>query len=135
MTTPIGEVRHEARERALAILYEASMKGVSAGDVLATLEVSPDPYARTLVESASVNHDRALTLIDEASVNWDLERISLLDRLVMELAIGELLLENKPPRAVILDEAVELAKVYSTEGSGSFVNGILSAIATKLSVA
>lgn len=135
MTTPIGEVRHEARERALAILYEASMKGVSAGDVLATLEVSPDPYARTLVESASVNHDRALTLIDEASVNWDLERISLLDRLVMELAIGELLLEDKPPRAVILDEAVELAKVYSTEGSGSFVNGILSAIATKLSVA
>ena len=135
MTTPIGEVRHEARERALAILYDASMKGVSAGDVLATLEVSPDPYARTLVESASVNHDRALTLIDEASVNWDLERISLLDRLVMELAIGELLLENKPPRAVILDEAVELAKVYSTEGSGSFVNGILSAIATKLSVA
>ncbi len=134
MTTPIGEVRHEARERALAILYEASMKGVSAGDVLATLEVSPDPYARTLVESASVNHDRALTLIDEASVNWDLERISLLDRLVMELAIGELLLEDKPPRAVILDEAVELAKVYSTEGSGSFVNGILSAIATKLSV-
>ena len=111
------------------------MKGVSAGDVLATLEVSPDPYARTLVESASVNHDRALTLIDEASVNWDLERISLLDRLVMELAIGELLLEDKPPRAVILDEAVELAKVYSTEGSGSFVNGILSAIATKLSVA
>ena len=135
MTTPIGEVRHEARERALAILYEASMKGVSAGDVLATLEVSPDPYARTLVESASVNHDRALTLIDEASVNWDLERISLLDRLVMELAIGELLLENKPPRAVILDEAVELATVYSTDGSGSFVNGILSAIATKLSVA
>jgi N utilization substance protein B len=135
VTTPIGEVRHEARERALAILYEASMKGVSAGDVLATLEVSPDPYARTLVESASVNHDRALTLIDEASVNWDLERISLLDRLVMELAIGELLLEDKPPRAVILDEAVELAKVYSTEGSGSFVNGILSAIATKLSVA
>ena len=135
MTTPIGEVRHEARERALAILYEASMKGVSAGDVLATLEVSPDPYARTLVESASVNHDRALTLINEASVNWDLERISLLDRLVMELAIGELLLEDKPPRAVILDEAVELAKVYSTEGSGSFVNGILSAIATKLSVA
>jgi N utilization substance protein B len=135
VTTPIGEVRHEARERALAILYEASMKGVSAGDVLATLEVSPDPYARTLVESASVNHDRALTLINEASVNWDLERISLLDRLVMELAIGELLLEDKPPRAVILDEAVELAKVYSTEGSGSFVNGILSAIATKLSVA
>jgi N utilization substance protein B len=134
VTTPIGEVRHEARERALAILYEASIKAVSVDDVLATLEVNPDPYARTLVVSAAQNHDRALSLIEEASVNWDLERISLLDRLVMELAIGELLLEDRPPRAVILDEAVELAKVYSTEGSGSFVNGILSAIATTLSI-
>ncbi len=134
MTTPIGEVRHEARERALAILYEASMKSESMDDVLASLEIDPDPYARELVISAAANHDRALELIEAASVNWDLERISLIDRLVMELAIGEMLIEDRPPRAVILDEAVELAKIYSTEGSGSFVNGILSSVANALSI-
>jgi transcription antitermination protein NusB len=135
VTTPIGEVRHEARERALAILYEASMKSESMDDVLASLEIDPDPYARQLVISAAANHDRALELIEAASVNWDLERISLIDRLVMELAIGEMLIEDRPPRAVILDEAVELAKIYSTEGSGSFVNGILSSVANTLAIA
>ena len=50
----------------------------------------------------------------------------------MTLAIGEMLMENAPPVAVILDEAVEMAKVYSTDGSSSFVNGVLSSIAQRL---
>ena len=50
----------------------------------------------------------------------------------MTLAVGEMLMDNSPPVAVILDEAVELAKVYSTDGSSSFVNGVLSSIAQRL---
>ena len=56
-----------------------------------------------------------------------LERIAMVDRIIMIMAIGELLLEDPPPRAVVMDEAVELAKVFSTDGSASFVNGVLSA--------
>lgn len=135
MPTPIGEIRHEARERALAILYEASMKAEPVAAVLASLEVPPDAYAKALVQSASAHHEEAMEYIENASANWDVERMSVLDRLVMELAIGEFMLDDHPPRAVVLDEAVELAKVYSTESSGSFVNGMLSAIANDLGIA
>jgi N utilization substance protein B len=56
----------------------------------------------------------------------------MVDRLVMTLAIGEMLMDGAPPKAVILDEAVELAKVYSTDSSPSFVNGVLSSIAENI---
>jgi len=58
---------------------------------------------------------------------WSLDRIALIDRLIMIMAIGELLLDDAPPRAVVMDEAVEMAKVFSTDGSASFVNGVLAA--------
>ena len=64
---------------------------------------------------------------------YALQRIALVDRLIMTLAVGEMLMENPPPPAVILDEAVEMAKVFSTDGSSSFVNGVLSAIAQRVS--
>jgi N utilization substance protein B len=50
----------------------------------------------------------------------------------MTMAVGEMLMDDAPPVAVVLDEAVELAKVYSTDGSGSFVNGVLSSIAENI---
>ena len=59
-------------------------------------------------------------------MNWPLERIGMIDRLVMELALAEASSDDPPPRAVILNEAVELARSYSTDSSGSFVNGILA---------
>jgi len=66
-------------------------------------------------------------VIDQCSLEWTLERLAVIDRLVMTLALGELMLDDPPPTPVVLDEAVELAKVYSTESSASFVNGVLSA--------
>ena len=82
--------------------------------------------------SAEQNQQKANELISEFAVDWTLERIAIVDRLVMTMAVGEMLMENAPPKAVVLDEAVELAKVYSTDGSPSFVNGVLSSIAEKL---
>ena len=70
--------------------------------------------------------------MSELSIDWPLERIALVDRLIMTLAIGEMLMENAPPVAVILDEAVEMAKIFSTDGSSSFVNGVLSSVAQRL---
>jgi transcription antitermination protein NusB len=124
-----GAPRHQQRERALSLLYEAELKGVSPMEVLAHLAVPPDPYVSTLLEGTVATREEADSRITAASVGWPLARMAVIDRLVLRLAVAELLDPDGPPKAVILDEAVELAKTYSTDDSGSFVNGILSTIA------
>jgi N utilization substance protein B len=127
-----GAPRHQQRERALSLLYEAELKGESPLQVLADLSVPPDPYVRHLLEGAEATHEEADTRITAVSVGWPLDRMAVIDRLVLRLAVAELLDPTGPPTAVILDEAVELAKNYSTDDSGSFVNGILSTIAPEV---
>jgi transcription antitermination protein NusB len=128
----LGLSRRRARERALEILYESAIKDRPVAVVLNELNTRPDAYAVTLVTSAEEHRTRADELIGEFSIDWPLDRIALVDRLIMTLAIGEMLMESPPPVAVILDEAVELAKVFSTDGSSSFVNGVLSSISQRL---
>lgn len=128
----LGAQRHHARERALEIFYEATLKGRDVATILNALPIRPDGYTVQLLTSAEQHQDRANTLISKYAIDWPLERIAIVDRLVMTLAIGELLMVDAPPKAVVLDEAVELAKIYSTEGSPSFVNGVLSACADDL---
>jgi transcription antitermination protein NusB len=120
--------RHQSRERAMSLLYEAEMKHERPADVVAGLAVPPDPYCAHLVEAVEAHRDEVDRLIGEAAIGWELDRMAVVDRLVLRLATAELLDPEGPPDAVVLDEAVELAKVYSTEESGSFVNGVLSAI-------
>lgn len=128
----LGRSRHQARERALEIFYESSIKGRSTAVVVSELTTRPDDYVIELLSSAERHQGRADELISEFSIDWPLDRIALIDRLIMTLAIGEMLMENPPPVAVILDEAVQMAKVFSTEGSSSFVNGVLSSIAHRI---
>ena len=128
----LGARRHLARERALEIYYEATIKDRPVQAIVASLSVPPDPYTVAILISAETHRTRADELMSQFSHEWSLERFALIDRLIMTLAIGELLQAEPPPTAVILDEAVELAKTYSTEGSGSFVNGLLAACVTQL---
>ena len=128
----LGAQRHQARERALEIFYEAAIKARTLPEILNELNVRPDPYTVRLLLAANEHQERANSLISEFSIDWPLERIAMVDRLVMTLAVGEMLMDDPPPRAVILDEAVELAKVYSTDNSPSFVNGVLSSIAENI---
>jgi N utilization substance protein B len=125
----LGVQRHHARERALEIMYEASIKDRPLLTVLGDLTLRPDDYVVALLTSSEQHGQRANELIAECSVDWPLDRIALVDRLVMTLAVGEMLMDDAPPKAVLLDEAVELAKVYSTDASPKFVNGVLSSIA------
>ena len=127
-----GATRHQSRERALSLLYEAEMKGESAADVVAALPVRPDPFAAALVAATAAARPEADGLIAQASVGWPLGRMAVVDRLVLELAVAELLDPDGPPVPVVIDEAVELAKTYSTEESGGFVNGVLSTIAAQV---
>jgi N utilization substance protein B len=128
----LGRSRHQARERALEIIYESTIKERSTTVIIAELNVRPDNYVIALLASAEQHQSRANELMSEFSIDWPLERIALIDRLIMTLAIGEMLMENAPPLAVILDEAVEMAKVFSTDGSSSFVNGVLSSVAQRV---
>jgi N utilization substance protein B len=124
--------RHQSRERALGLLYEAEMKGEPPSAVLAALPVPADPFTMALVAATERDRERADALVADASVGWRLDRMAVVDRLVLRMAVAELLEPGGPPTAVVIDEAVELAKTYSTEESGAFVNGILSTVAARV---
>jgi len=123
----LGAQRHRARERALELAYEATVKGRSMQQVIAELPLRPDAYSVELLAAFEQHREWAKELIERYAMGWNYERMAVIDRLVMLLALCESRLADAPPRAVILDEAVELAKTYSTDGSGSFVNGVLVA--------
>lgn len=123
----LGRNRHHARERALELAYEASAKSRSITSIIAEQSLPPDAYAVTILTSVEKHREHIESVIDQCSLEWTLERLAVIDRLVMTLALAELMLDDPPPTPVVLDEAVELAKVYSTESSASFVNGVLSA--------
>jgi N utilization substance protein B len=124
--------RHQARERALSLLYEAEMKRCPPTEVLAALPVPADAFTAGLVEACERHRVSADERIARASTSWPLHRMATVDRLVLQMAVGELLEPDGPPVAVVIDEAVELAKTYSTDDSGAFVNGVLSAVSDQL---
>jgi len=124
--------RHQARERALTLLYEAELKGRTPTEVLGDLAVPPDPYTVAVVEAVASRADEIDTLVGGAAIGWDLDRMAVVDRNVLRLAVAELLDCPDVPTAVILNEAVELASAYSTDDSGRFVNGVLATLATRL---
>jgi N utilization substance protein B len=124
--------RHEAREHAIALLYEAEMKQTSLPAVLAGLSVSPDPFTVALLEGVDADSARIDELMAGAAVGWEVSRMPVIDRTILRLATWELMDRPDVPVAVVIDEAVELAKQYSTEQSGGFVNGVLSTIAAQV---
>lgn len=118
--------RHEARERALKELYRLEITGESwsapKGDA------SLAPFATTLVETVLARRQEIDTILGETVEHWSLERLALLDKLILRLGVAELLFLPETPPKVVIDEAVELAKKFSTEKSGPFVNGVLDRI-------
>ena len=88
-------------------------------------------YARSLVEGAVDHRDEIDGLISEQADNWRLERMPAVDRNILRLAVYELLYEEDIPKLVIVDEAIELAKKFSTDQSSRFVNGLLDGLLKK----
>lgn len=128
---PTG-TRRESRERALALLYEAEAKAISPNQVLAQLPVAPEPFVIELVSGVEAESARIDGILGRLARDWALDRMPWIDRNVLRLATYELLTDSSTPVAAVINEAVELAKAYSTEASGRFVNGILAAIATEV---
>ena len=96
--------------------------------------MAPDPLASLLVEGVEDRRDEIDALLTDHARGWTLERMPVIDRTVLRIATYELLDRPDVPTAVVIDEAVELAKRFSTDDSGRFVNGMLSAIAKKVRV-
>ncbi len=132
-TDPAEELRDdrrsEARERALALLYEAEQRGISPADAVDAAVVPPDPLAAELTLGVGARRAEIDALLRSHAKGWTLERMAVLDRLVLSIGAYELLARSDVPVAVVLSEAVVLAKAYGTDDSGRFVNGVLAAIA------
>ncbi|MFF0743762.1 transcription antitermination factor NusB [Streptomyces sp. NPDC004111] len=126
--------RNNARKRAFQILFEADQRGTSVQNVLADWvrhsrsdERQPPvtEYTMELVEGYAQHAARIDELIATYAEGWDLDRMPVVDRNIVRLGTYELVWVDGTPDAVVIDEAVQLAKEFSTDDSPSFVNGLL----------
>jgi len=124
-----------ARELALQYLYERDLLGpeeTEGLDGFLAVFAEPDedirPFARTLIEGVLARADELDEQIREFAENWRIERMAVVDRNILRLGAWEILHLPETPPKVAIDEAIELAKRFSTAESGSFVNGILDKI-------
>ncbi len=125
--------RRESRERALSLLYEAEVKGCDPlDDVLAHLVLEPEPFAADVVTGVSRHQPEIDALISGVARGWALERMPLVDRNLLRMGVYELAHRPDVPTGAVISEAVQLAKEYSTDESGGFVNGVLSRLAGDL---
>jgi N utilization substance protein B len=127
-------VRRKGREIALQILYltdVAKMRFDDAqGVVLRTenLDKEAVAYSKKIAADAFKHLERIDEVVQGYAANWELKRMAALDRNILRLGAYELLHETDTPSSVVIDEAVEIAKAFSTDDSGKFVNGILDKI-------
>jgi len=137
--------RHRAREAALQILYQWE---ITQRDIVRTAETFfghqwPDGeppeelrhFATTLAQETVGRLDRIDPLIAETTERWRPERMAMLDRLILRMAVAEMIgngPDGDPPPAVVINEALELARTFTTEDGVKFINGMLDAIRKKL---
>lgn len=124
--------RREAREQALSLAYELELRAVTAGELLDGLPVPPDEYTEGILRGIDERRRELDAAIDGAAEHWSVGRMAVVDRNVLRIGAFELGHRADVPTAVVLSEAVELAKRYSTDDSGRFVNGVLARLARDL---
>jgi len=136
---PARESRHRARETAIQMLYQWEVGREPIVDVgrtfwtdgpAATESLGDDlkAFAMTLAAGVASSVGDIDPMIVEAAENWRIERMNVLDRLILRMAIYEFLHEPETPAKVIINEALELARTFSTDDSVRFINGVLDAV-------
>ncbi|WP_071395713.1 transcription antitermination factor NusB [Bacillus tuaregi] len=127
--------RRTAREKALQAIFQIEMSQTTISDAMEhVLEGEPnDPYLMNLVNGV-VNHMEEINVIISKHLEkWTLERLANVDRNILRLAVYELLYCGEDvPANVVLDEAIEIAKIYGDEQSSKFINGVLSKVKNTL---
>jgi N utilization substance protein B len=124
-------VRRRGRELALQILYQHDLAGTAADEIFPAfeeLQQAPDvarEFAMLLVRGVIARRDEIDGHLGGQANHWRLERMAAVDRNILRLALYELLVDRETPPAVVIDEAVEIAKRFGSERSSQFVNGVL----------
>jgi len=129
--------RTKARRRAMDILFQSDVRGEQIATILAAeaKRAANEPareaswlYAREIVDGVIDNQGEIDEQITTSAKDWSLERMPAVDRALLRVGTWEILFNDEVPTAVAIDEAVELAKEFSTDESGSFIHGVLARI-------
>lgn len=128
--------RRIVREKVLQILYAYELNGENLKALIDAMlseidEVSDRSFGENMVNRVLIHKDELDTKIQERISNWEMNRVALIDKLLLRMALCEILFFPDIPPKVSINEAIEIAKVFSTAGSGKFINGILDAILTE----
>lgn len=129
--------RRKARKRALDILFEADMRVVNAADLLSQrpiAEISEANYARTLVLGTCEHQAKIDELINTYAEGWDMDRMPVIDRNLLRIALYEILWSAEVDDKIAVSEAVEMAQELSTKDSASYINGVLGRVLVLKSV-
>ena len=130
--------RRRAREEALQLLYAVELSQNLLEDALKDTSLirsdnsTFDPFTRSLIEKAVEVSQECTVMIEKHARNWKLDRIALIDNLILRIAITEFLFFSDIPPKVTINEALEIAKKFSTTNSGRFINGILDSVLAEL---
>jgi len=142
VTERSADLRRRARELALQWLYQWEVGGLDLDQVfdegrqvqLRALDEDRDRLAESLVRGTAAQLASIDPLIADGTAHWRLERLAVIDRLILRLAVYELRFTPETPHPVIINEALELARTFSTEEAVKFVNGVLDGIRKKIRV-
>ncbi|MDA0565358.1 transcription antitermination factor NusB [Streptomonospora sp. S1-112] len=125
-----GGARRKARRRAVEVLYESELRGVTVERVIERRRAQPEPpineFTEHLAFAVDERRDRIDELLDRFAIGWTLERMPVVDRNILRMGAYELLWADDIPDGVAISEAVAVAKELSTDESPSFINGLLS---------
>jgi N utilization substance protein B len=130
--------RHQARELALKVLFQLESSGDDPDEVLhyhaeegaATADVTS--FAEKLVRGVIANRDQLDRILSETSEHWKLDQMAKVDRIVLRIAVYEIAIDRHVPTKAAINESIELAKTFSGEEAGRFVNGILGRVAANV---
>jgi transcription antitermination protein NusB len=131
---PVGK-RHHARELALKVLFQIEGTGDDPEEVLryhaSESGASEDitTFARQLVRGVLDNREKLDAILSEASEHWKLDQMAKVDRVILRIAVYEIAIDRKVPTKAAINESIELAKTFSGDDAGRFVNGILGRVA------
>jgi len=127
--------RHQARELALKVLFQLEGSEDDPEEVLAYHAAegaaTPDTtsFARQLVRGVTANREKLDAILIETSEHWKLDQMAKVDRIILRIAVYEIAIDRHVPTKAAINESIELAKTFSGDESGRFVNGILGKVA------
>jgi len=129
--------RRKSREAALQVLFQTEFNDRSIKDILSLFwknkkaDKEIKEFSRVLVENVLTHKEEIDSTIQSVSENWRVSRMAVIDRCILRIAVSELVFGENIASAIVINEAIEIAKKFSSKESATFINGILDAVTKK----